>query len=69
MLLGIHVALNLIDIILILSLDVDNEEMASLTFGQRILPSMFQAAAARTTGASIFDVADVHPGVQLTLLG
>lgn len=69
MLLGIHVCLNLIDIILILSLDVDNEEMASLTFGQRIIPSMFQAAAARTTGAAIFNVGDVHPAVQLSLMG
>lgn len=69
MLLGIHVCLNLVDIILILSLDVDNEEMASLTFGQRILPSMFQAASARTTGTVIFNVADVHPAVQLSLMG
>ncbi|KAK2759414.1 low affinity potassium transporter [Arachnomyces sp. PD_36] len=68
MLFGIHVVLNLVDIILILSLDVHNEEMAGLTFRQRILPSMFQAAAARTTGATIFNVAKVHPAVQLSLM-
>ena len=69
MLFGIHVVLNLVDIILILSLDIDNEEMAGLTMGERILPSMFQAAAARTTGTTVFNVAKVHPAVQLSLMG
>lgn len=68
MLFGIHVVLNIVDIILILALDVHSEEMKALTMGQRIIPAMFQAATARTCGATVFNPGNFHPAVQLNVM-
>lgn len=65
---GILVVLNLADVLLIILLDLDNEEVRSLPPGPRILAALFQAASARHTGTSTFDLADVNPAVQFSLV-
>jgi potassium uptake Trk family protein len=65
---GILVVLNLTDVLLIILLDLDNEEVRSLSPGPRILAALFQAASARHTGTSTFDLADVNPAVQFSLV-
>jgi potassium uptake Trk family protein len=65
---GILVILNLADVLLIILLDLDNEEVQVLPPGPRILAALFQAASARHTGTSTFDLADVNPAVQFSLL-
>jgi Trk-type K+ transport system membrane component len=65
---GILVVLNLADVLLIILLDLDNEEVQSLPPGPRILAALFQAASTRHTGTSTFDLADVNPAVQFSLV-
>ncbi|RYO98664.1 hypothetical protein DL764_007023 [Monosporascus ibericus] len=65
---GILFALNFIDVVLILTLDLDNPEVNTLPTGPRILAAIFQAASSRHTGTSTFNLASVNPGVQFSLL-
>ncbi|RKL33122.1 Low-affinity potassium transport protein [Fusarium proliferatum] len=65
---GIIFALNFIDILLIIVLDLSNPEVASLPLSQRIPAAIFQAASARHTGTASFNLAHVSPAVQLSLL-
>ena len=61
-------ALNSIDTLLIIVLDLDNPEVSSLPLGKRFLAALFQAASARHTGTSTFSLSAVNPAVQLSLL-
>jgi Trk-type K+ transport system membrane component len=61
-------ALNFIDTLLIIVLDLDNPEVNVLPVGQRILAAIFQAASARHTGTATFNLANVSPAVQFSLL-
>ena len=65
---GILFALNFVDILLILILDLHNPAVAHLSAGPRIAASIFQAASSRHTGAASFSLIDVHPAVQFSLL-
>ncbi|KAG9495371.1 hypothetical protein J7337_013615 [Fusarium musae] len=65
---GIIFALNFIDILLIIILDLSNPEVSSLPLSQRIPAAIFQAASARHTGTASFNLANVSPAVQLSLL-
>lgn len=65
---GIIFALNFIDVLLIIVLDFHNPEVASLPLDSRIPAAIFQAASARHTGTSTFNLANVNPAVQLSLL-
>ncbi|KOC07232.1 hypothetical protein AFLA70_580g000490 [Aspergillus flavus AF70] len=65
---GILFAMNFVDILLILVLDLNNPEVNSLATGPRILASIFQAASSRHTGTSTFNLADVNPAVQFSLV-
>ncbi|PHH79949.1 hypothetical protein CDD82_2052 [Ophiocordyceps australis] len=65
---GIIIGLNLIDTLLILLLDLKNPEVAVLKPGRRILAAIFQAVSARHTGTSTFNLANVNPAVQFSLL-
>lgn len=65
---GIIFALNFVDTLLIIVLDLDNPEVAALPMGPRILAAIFQAASSRHTGTSTFNLADVNPAVQFSLL-
>ncbi|GJN67148.1 hypothetical protein PLICBS_001172 [Purpureocillium lilacinum] len=60
--------LNFVDTLLILVLDLDNAEVSSLPVGPRILAAIFQAASARHTGTASFNLANVNPAVQFSLL-
>ncbi|KAJ5624106.1 hypothetical protein N7510_000415 [Penicillium lagena] len=64
----ILVAMNLIDVVLILVLDLHISAVSHLPLGQRIIAALFQAASSRHTGTSIFNLADVNPAVQFSLL-
>ncbi|EEU35272.1 uncharacterized protein NECHADRAFT_54501 [Fusarium vanettenii 77-13-4] len=61
-------ALNFVDVLLIILLDLHNPEVASLSLDARIPAAIFQAASARHTGTATFNLANVDPAVQLSLL-
>lgn len=65
---GILFALNTIDVIFIIVLDLNNPAVNNLAAGPRVLAAIFQAASARHTGTAIFNLADVNPAVQFSLL-
>ncbi|KAL2205676.1 hypothetical protein CC79DRAFT_1311159 [Sarocladium strictum] len=65
---GIVFLLNFIDVILIITLDLDNPAVNDLSMGPRILSALFQAASARHTGTSTLNLAAVNPAVQFSLL-
>lgn len=61
-------ALNFVDVLLIILLDLNNPEVSSLPLSARIPAAIFQAASARHTGTATFNLANVNPAVQLSLL-
>jgi potassium uptake Trk family protein len=65
---GILFALNFVDILLIIVLDLNNETVNHLPAGPRLAAAIFQAASSRHTGTSSFNLMTVHPGVQFSLL-
>ncbi|KAK3710052.1 hypothetical protein LTR37_010483 [Vermiconidia calcicola] len=65
---GILFALNFADVLLIILLDLHNPAVASLAPGPRVLASIFQSASARHTGTATFNLTDVNPAVQFSLL-
>lgn len=65
---GIIFALNFVDVLFIITLDLDNPAVNSLAPGPRILAALFQAASARHTGTATFNLANVNPAVQFSLL-
>ena len=61
--------MNFIDTLLILVLDLHNPVMTAIPGGgARVLAALFQAASSRHTGTATFNLADVHPAVQFSLL-
>ncbi|KAE8348979.1 cation transporter [Aspergillus coremiiformis] len=65
---GIFVILNFVDVLLILVLDLHNPAVNTLPGGPRVVAAIFQAASARHTGTASFNLADVNPAVQFSLL-
>ena len=65
---GILIALNFVDVVLIICLDLDNPEITQVPIAPRFIASIFQAASSRHTGTSTFNLANVSPGVQFSLL-
>ncbi|KAF1969798.1 potassium transporter [Bimuria novae-zelandiae CBS 107.79] len=65
---GILFALNFVDVLLIIVLDLHNPAVNNLPGGPRVLAAIFQAASSRHTGTSTFNLADVNPAVQFSLL-
>lgn len=65
---AILIALNVIDTLLIVVLDLNHPEVATLPVGKRILAALFQAASTRTTGTASFSITKVNPAVQFSLL-
>lgn len=65
---GIVVLLNLIDVTLIITLDLDNPAVEDLPLRPRILSALFQAASSRHTGTSTLNLADLNPAVQFSLV-
>jgi potassium uptake Trk family protein len=65
---GILFVLNFIDVILIIVLDLHNPAVNTLPGGPRLAAAIFQSASSRHTGTASFNLADVHPTVQFSLL-
>ncbi|CAM1507526.1 Fc.00g071670.m01.CDS01 [Cosmosporella sp. VM-42] len=65
---GILIALNFTDTLLIIVLDLDNESVARLPAGPRVAAAIFQSVSSRHTGTASFNLADVNPAVQFSLL-
>jgi Trk-type K+ transport system membrane component len=65
---GIVFALNFIDVVLIISLDLESPAVNDLPMGPRILSALFQAASSRHTGTATLNLAAVNPAVQFSLL-
>lgn len=65
---GIIFLLNFIDAFFILILDLHNAEVTSLPPGPRVMAAIFQAGSSRHTGAAVFNIANVSPAVQFSLL-
>lgn len=65
---GIIFCLNFVDTLLIIVLDLDNPEVNTLPAGQRLFAAIFQAASSRHTGTSTFNLANVNPAVQFSLV-
>lgn len=66
---GILFALNFVDVLLIIVLDLHNEEVTrGLPAGPRVLAALFQAASSRHTGTATFNLALVNPAVQFSLV-
>ncbi len=67
-LLTILLFLNAIDLILFIALDLHIYEVQKLSGGIRFLAALFQVASSRHTGTSSFNLADIHPAIQFSLL-
>ncbi|KAL2819524.1 cation transport protein-domain-containing protein [Aspergillus granulosus] len=65
---GIIFIMNFVDVLLIILLDLDNPAVNNIPPGPRVMAAIFQAASARHTGTSSFNLADVNPAVQFSLL-
>lgn len=65
---GILLAMNSLDVLLIIVLDLNNPAVNNLAAGPRVLAAIFQAASARHTGTATFNLADVSPAVQFSLV-
>ncbi|KAJ5214636.1 hypothetical protein N7449_001805 [Penicillium cf. viridicatum] len=65
---GILVLMNSVDVILIIVLDLNNPAVNNLAPGPRVLAAIFQAASARHTGTATFNLAEVNPAVQFSLV-
>ncbi|MCJ1392928.1 low affinity potassium transporter [Xylographa bjoerkii] len=65
----ILVLLNGIDLVFFIILDVGDSTVTSINpSGYRVLNGLFQAASTRTSGTSVVDIADLHPGIQVSYL-
>ncbi|KAK6354710.1 low affinity potassium transporter [Orbilia brochopaga] len=65
---AILVILNATDVLLFIVLDLTNHDVVSLPVNYRILDAFFQAVATRTAGFAAVNLADLHPGVQVSYL-
>lgn len=65
---GILFVLNFLDALFIIVLDLNSEEVTALPLGPRVLAALFQSASSRHTGTSTFNLANVNPAVQFSLL-
>ncbi|UNI17955.1 hypothetical protein JDV02_004259 [Purpureocillium takamizusanense] len=66
--LSIAAVLNLGAALLIVVLDLHSAEVAGLAPGNRFVAALFQAAAARHAGTTPYNLANVSPATQFTLL-
>ncbi|RPA86361.1 hypothetical protein BJ508DRAFT_322019 [Ascobolus immersus RN42] len=65
---GILVLLNAADTILFVALDWNNEELAKIPNGTKILDGVYQAASTRTAGFSVVNLAKLAPAVQVSYM-
>ncbi|KAF7189044.1 Low-affinity potassium transport protein [Pseudocercospora fuligena] len=67
-LLFILFVLNATDVVLIIILDLNNPAVTYLAPWHRFIAALFQSASARHTGTATFNLANVSPAVQFSLL-
>ncbi|KAI8933429.1 hypothetical protein NX059_010043 [Plenodomus lindquistii] len=65
---GVLVFLNGIDLIFFIILDLNDPTVTSLPGGYRFLAGLFQAAATRTAGFAVVNIAELHPAIQVSYL-
>ncbi|PLN85949.1 potassium transport protein TRK1/TRK2 [Aspergillus taichungensis] len=65
---AILVALNGIDLIFFIILDLNDVAVTALSTGIKIVDGLFQAACTRTAGFSVVSLSDLHPAVQVSYL-
>ncbi|KAJ5737744.1 uncharacterized protein N7483_002869, partial [Penicillium malachiteum] len=65
---AILVALNGIDVIFFIILDLNDSAVTQFAPGIRVLDGFFQAAATRTAGFGIISLTDLHPAIQVSYL-
>lgn len=63
---AILIAMNVVDVVMFLALDVNNPGFSQLHGGYKFLCGLFQAIALRTTGFQVFSIAPTHPAVRIT---
>ncbi|KAH4598691.1 potassium transporter [Parastagonospora nodorum] len=62
------IGLNGIDLIFFIILDLNDTTVTSLPPGFRFLAGLFQAAATRTAGFAVVNIAELHPAIQVSYL-
>src|SRR5699024_9193156 len=62
------IGLNGIDLIFFIILDLNDPTVTSLPPGFRFLAGLFQAAATRTAGFAVVNIAELHPAIQVSYL-
>lgn len=65
---AILVMLNGLDLIFFIILDLNDPTVTTLPAGFRVLDGLFQAAATRTAGFAVVNLADLHPAIQVSYL-
>ncbi|CBY00258.1 similar to potassium ion transporter [Plenodomus lingam JN3] len=65
---AVLILLNGIDLIFFIVLDLHDPTVTSIPGGYRFLAGLFQAAATRTAGFAVVNIADLHPAVQVSYL-
>ncbi|MCJ1416349.1 low affinity potassium transporter [Xylographa parallela] len=65
----ILVLLNGIDVVFFIILDLGDSTVTSIgSPGYRVLDGLFQAASTRTSGTNVVNIANLHPGIQVSYL-
>lgn len=65
---AILIALNGIDLIFFIILDLNDSAVTALPPGIRVVDGLFQAACTRTAGLSVVSLSDLHPAVQVSYM-
>ncbi|KAL4894830.1 cation transport protein-domain-containing protein [Aspergillus ambiguus] len=65
---AILVALNGIDLIFFIILDLNNPTVTNFPVGIRILDGLYQATCTRTAGFSVVSLSELHPAVQVSYM-
>ncbi|KAJ5182455.1 hypothetical protein N7492_000071 [Penicillium capsulatum] len=65
---AILIALNGIDVIFFIILDLNDSAVTALPPGIRVLDGFFQAAATRTAGFGVVSLSELHPAIQVSYL-
>jgi len=62
------IGLNGIDLVFFIILDLNDPTVTDLPPGFRFLAGLFQAAATRTAGFAVVNIADLHPAIQVSYM-
>ena len=65
---GILIALNGLDLIFFIILDINDPTVDSIPPGLRVLAGLFQAVSTRTSGTAVVSLSALHPGIQVSYL-